>query len=491
MAFVIAGERSGAGKTTVTLALLAALRRRNLQVRSFKVGPDYIDPMFHRHVTGQACYNLDPMLASEAYVQQCFSERAGQIAIVEGVMGLFDGAAGQKDFASTAHIARLLDLPILFVVDCSRLSNSVAAIVHGYRSLDPRLKFAGVVLNRVGSDRHLELLKAALEPLEIPILGVLRRQDAIEIPDRHLGLVPTDELPGLNELIDRLAELGETCFDWSALMPILSSVCQKEFASIENPGSPLSPPILGDFEPTLAISKSPILGDLGGRSRSQRSEKPYLVRIAVARDAAFNFYYEDNLELLKRSGADLIEWSPLNDDFPDDIDGLYFGGGFPEMFAATLSENQTTRKAIQAAIQSGMPTYAECGGLMYLAENIIDFSGDTFPMVGAIPTTTVMRSRLTLGYRRGIALQSSPIVTQNEIVHGHEFHRSTPTIAPDQPLFQFTETEQFDGWRSPNLHASYLHLHWGASPEIPDRFVQQCAKFNCDRYPKKEENFKE
>ena len=454
MGFVIAGERSGVGKTTVTLALLAALRRRNRSVRSFKVGPDYIDPMFHRHVTGQVCYNLDPVLTSEAYVKQCFSQRAGECAIVEGVMGLFDGAAGQKDFASTAHMARLLDLPVLLVVDCSRLSYSVAAIVHGYRSLDSRLKFAGVVLNRVGSDRHLELLKSALEPLEIPVLGVLRRQDAIEIPDRHLGLVPTDELPGLNELIDRLAQLGETCFDWAALMPL------------------------------LARSNS--------SSSSDREAPKASIRIAIARDAAFNFYYEDNLELLKQSGGDLLEWSPLKDTLPDDIHGLYFGGGFPEVFAATLSENRSTLKAIQSAIQSGMPTYAECGGLMYLGEDIVDFSGDTFPMVSAIPTTTVMGSRLTLGYRRGITLEDSPIVAQNTIVHGHEFHRSTPTTASDQPLFELAgltkSTVEFDGWRSQTLHASYLHLHWGATPEIPDRFVQHCAKFRRDRYPKKEGN---
>lgn len=448
MAFVIAGERSGAGKTTVTLALLAALRRRNLEVRSFKVGPDYIDPMFHRHVTGQACYNLDPVLTSEAYVQHCFSHHASEYSIVEGVMGLFDGAAGHKDFASTAHIARLLNLPILLVVDCSRLSYSVAAIVHGYRSLDPRLKFAGVVLNRVGSDRHLELLKSALE--DVPILGVLRRQDAIEIPDRHLGLVPTDELPGLTALIDRLAELGETCFDWTALMPLLAT-------------------------------KS---------SQSQIKDVKARVRIAIARDAAFNFYYQDNLELLKQAGAELIEWSPLNDPLPDQIDGLYFGGGFPEMFAETLSENDETRNAIRSAIQSGMPTYAECGGLMYLSEKIVDFSENAFPMVSAIPTTTVMRSRLTLGYRQATALQNTPIVEKNVSLRGHEFHRSTPTIEPDQPLFELTglsqSSIQYDGWSSPTLHASYLHLHWGATPEIPQRFVEHCTKFKYDRYPKKE-----
>lgn len=448
MAFVIAGERSGAGKTTVTLALLAALRRRNLEVRSFKVGPDYIDPMFHRHVTGQACYNLDPVLTSEAYVQHCFSHHASEYSIVEGVMGLFDGAAGHKHFASTAHIARLLNLPVLLVVDCSRLSYSVAAIVHGYRSLDPRLKFAGVVLNRVGSDRHLELLKSALE--DVPILGVLRRQDAIEIPDRHLGLVPTDELPGLTELIDRLAELGETCFDWAALMPLLAT----------------------------------------RSSQAQIKDVKARVRIAIARDAAFNFYYQDNLELLKQAEAELIEWSPLNDPLPDQIDGLYFGGGFPEMFAETLSENDETRNAIRSAIQSGMPTYAECGGLMYLSEKIVDFSENAFPMVGAIPTTTVMRSRLTLGYRQATALQDTPIVEKNVSLRGHEFHRSTPTIEPDQPLFELTGLSQspiqYDGWSSPTLHASYLHLHWGATPEIPQRFVEHCTKFKYDRYPKKE-----
>ncbi|MCU0549142.1 MAG: cobyrinate a,c-diamide synthase [Leptolyngbya sp. Prado105] len=448
MAFVIAGERSGAGKTTVTLALLAALKRRNLKVRSFKVGPDYIDPMFHRHVTGQACYNLDPVLTSEAYVQQCFAQNAFEYSIVEGVMGLFDGAAGHQDFASTAHIARLLDLPILLVVDCRSLSYSVAAIVHGYRSLDPRLKFAGVVLNRVGSDRHLELLKSALE--NVPILGVLRRQDTIEIPDRHLGLVPTDELPGLNELIDRLAELGESCFDWSALMPLLATSTEADFGFIQEPQGLDSP------------------------------------RIAIARDAAFNFYYQDNLERLKQAGAELIEWSPLKDPLPD-ADGLYFGGGFPEMFAETLSKNYATRTAIRSAIESGMPTYAECGGLMYLSEKIVDFSENTFPMVSAIPTTTVMRSRLTLGYRQATALQTTPIVEKSALLHGHEFHRSSPTSEPENPLFELKglsrSSMQYDGWQTPTLHASYLHLHWGATPQIPQRFVQYCTKFCRDRYP--------
>lgn len=216
MPLVVAGERSGVGKTTVTLALLASLCRRRLKVQSFKVGPDYIDPMFHQHVTNRACRNLDPVLTSEAYVQECFASHIqdADYALVEGVMGLFDGATGIDSTASTAHVAQLLHLPILLVLDCSRLSRSVAAIAHGYRTFDPRVKLAGVVLNRVGSDRHLELLKDALEPLQLPILGVLRRQDNITIPDRHLGLVPTAEITQLDTLIDKLATLGDTCFDW-------------------------------------------------------------------------------------------------------------------------------------------------------------------------------------------------------------------------------------------------------------------------------------
>ncbi|WP_126987582.1 cobyrinate a,c-diamide synthase, partial [Nostoc sp. PCC 7120 = FACHB-418] len=247
MALVIAGERSGVGKTTVTLTLLASLCRRSAIVQSFKVGPDYIDPMFHTYVTGRACRNLDPVLTSEAYVQQCFARhyQESEYALVEGVMGLFDGIGRQEaggqgaggrennfstshsalttDFASTAHVARLLDLPVVLVIDCSRLSGSVAAIAHGYCSFDPRIKMAGVVLNRVGSDRHLSLLQDALKPLQLPILGVLRRQDDITIPDRHLGLIPTAELPELNAVINRLADLGDTCFDWQNLLPLLQA----------------------------------------------------------------------------------------------------------------------------------------------------------------------------------------------------------------------------------------------------------------------------
>ena len=441
---IIAGERSGVGKTTVTLALLSYLSRRKVQVQSFKVGPDYIDPMFHRFVTGRPCRNLDPVLTSETYVQRCFEKHSQTVThtLIEGVMGLFDGAADRQDFGSTAHVARLLDLPILLVLDCSRMSHSIGALLHGYRSFDSRLKIAGVVLNRVGSDRHLRMLEGAIAPSKVPILGVLRREQGITIPDRHLGLVPTDELPHLDPVIDQLAHLGETCFDWGRLMPLVESGGRR-------------------------------LG--GGGAGGQEGLR---VRVAIAEDAAFSFYYADNLDLLRELGAELVSWSPLRDrELPEGTQGLYFGGGFPEMFAAQLAENQGARSAVRRAIAAGMPTYAECGGLMYLGETLTDLEGQQFPMVGAIPTSSVMGSRLVLGYRRAIALQDTPLLSQFQTVTGHEFHRSHLISPAPNPIYQFPAPLAPEGHQTPTLQASYLHLHWGANPEIPARFLRQCAQF--------------
>jgi cobyrinic acid a,c-diamide synthase len=468
MSLIIAGERSGVGKTTVTLALLAFLRRLSKKVQSFKVGPDYIDPMFHKHVTGRACRNLDLVLTSESYVKTCFAYyiQDCEYALVEGVMGLFDGVSKRykeketsnsstvdSSFASTASVARILNLPVVLVIDCSRLSGSVAAIAHGYRSFDPTITIAGVILNRVGSDRHLQLLQDSLEPLNLPILGVLRREDNISIPDRHLGLVPTAELPELNVLIDKLSHLSETCFGWEKLLPLLQ-IKPQEHAS----ASQLLP-----FFPLSAFeSKSPI-------------------KIAVACDRAFNFYYQDNLDLLKTLGAEVVFWSPLEDpELPPDVRGMYFGGGFPEVFAQQLAENTPARQAVKTAIFSGMPTVAECGGLMYLCEQIIDFENNSWPVVGVLPATVTMSKHLTLGYRRAVALQDSLLLNSGKSVCGHEFHRSRLLSIPQQPLFATYryDTEEITGYEGwfllPNLHASYIHLHWGEYPEIPQRFLQSC-----------------
>jgi cobyrinic acid a,c-diamide synthase len=500
MGIVIAGERSGVGKTTITLALLAFLVKKGLSVQSFKVGPDYIDPMFHRYVTGRSCRNLDPMLTSEAYVQQCFAQhnQDAEFALVEGVMGLFDGAAnafystsGDRpgNFASTAHVARLLNLPVLLVVDCSRLSHSIAALVAGYRWFDPDLDLAGVVLNRVGSDRHLELLQTALDSINIPVLGVLRRQDGITIPDRHLGLVPTAELPQLDALIDRLAHLGETCFDWSRLLPFLKreqargGVEEWRSEGVEEQAGFHSPLPLYPFTHPLA----------------------HLPRIAIAQDSAFNFYYQDNLDLLQALGAELVFWSPMNDRaLPEDVQGVYLGGGFPEMFAEQLAANEPMRYSIRTAIQAGMPTYAECGGLMYLCQGITDFQEQTHAMVGILPTTAVMNARLTLGYRKVIAQQDTPLIAKHEVVSGHEFHRSSLTAESTQPVYEIWHgkageqgrieysvslsphppippSSSHEGWHLHQLHASYIHLHWGTRPELPRRFLKHCQQHKVSR----------
>ncbi|MEG4287415.1 cobyrinate a,c-diamide synthase [Microcoleus sp. C2C3] len=499
MALVIAGERSGAGKTTVTIALLAYLIRRGLNVQSFKVGPDYIDPMFHTFVTGRPCRNLDPVLTSESYVKKCFSRQIQDVdyALVEGVMGLFDGVSrknqesrshdtdfdtdtrinyrkeeGNYDFsfASTAHVAYLLNLPVLFAIDCSRLSGSVAAIAHGFRSFNPDLKFAGLVLNRVASDRHLELLQDALKPLNLPILGVLRRDEAVTIPDRHLGLIPAEELPNLHAAIDKLADLAAVSFDWEQLLPLLAATRNGGEGSEQLSGRHSLPSV-------IITQKDDVVNSLG---------KQFGVRIAVARDRAFNFYYQDNLDLLEELGAELVFWSPLDDSvFPDNVQGLYFGGGFPEVFAQKLSGNVLIRDAVRSAIFSGMPTYAECGGLMYLCDSIVDFDGNSWQGVGVLETAAAMGKRLTLGYREAVAVRDSSVLTALDQVWGHEFHRSHLTVEPTNPVYHSWrygkrgEVEAVaEGWGVCQVHASYLHLHWGARPDIPARFLQQCADFD-------------
>ncbi|MGF1491502.1 MAG: cobyrinate a,c-diamide synthase [Microcoleaceae cyanobacterium] len=474
MTLVIAGDRSSAGKTTVTLALLSYLKQQGLTVQFFKVVPDYIDPMFHQAITQIPCYNLDPILTSEAYIQRCFGQhiQSTDFAVVEGVMGLFDGVPDQNSRlpkASTAQIAQLLDLPILLVVDCSRLSGSIAAIVHGLTTLNHGLKFAGCILNRVGSDRHLELLQSALDPLGIPILGVLKRQVKISIPSRHLGLIPSEELSVLQTTFDRLAHLAKQWFDWERLLPL-----RKTENSI-----PLE---IGGWE------TQPL------RSPGKDLRHPDPARIGVARDKAFNFYYADNLATLQSLGAELVFWSPLQDTkLPNNLDGLYLGGGFPEVFAEELSQNTTLLQQVKQTIQSGIPVYAECGGLMYLSEAIIDFDQKNWPMVGILPTATRMGQRLKLGYYQAKVLKSSPLLKEGHQVCGHQFHRSELTLDPDQPLLALKryspdsmsakgkyeqDSYEPEGWCcSPKLHASYLHLHWGDRLEIPQRFIQSCQVF--------------
>ena len=455
MASIVAGNRSGVGKTTITLAILAFLASQGKKIQSFKVGPDYIDPMFHSRVTGIACRNLDPVLTSPDYVWQCFQRHASnaECVVIEGVMGLFDGIYNPNetksfnDYGSTAHIARILNLPVVLVLDCSKLSSSIAAIAYGYANLDPRVKIAGVILNQVASDRHLELLETALNTIKMPILGVLRRNSEVTIPDRHLGLIPSDEIPQIDRVFSQLADLARVSFNWDKLESLL-------------------------------VAPSP-----QNSIRSTTSTPKSTVRIGVAKDAAFNFYYQDNLDILTELGAELVDWSPIADkSIPDDIQGLYFGGGFPEIFARELAANKKVLQQLRQTILAGMPTYAECGGLMYLCDRLIDLKRQSRSMVGIIPSSVSMKARLTLGYRKAIALKDSLLVEAGQTVTGHEFHRSQIQTLPTAPQWKLQgfhqSSPQFtEGWQIKQLYASYLHLHWGENKRLAQRFVNHCQNY--------------
>ena len=412
--------------------------------------------MFHAAVTGRPCYNLDPVLTSEEYIRHSYAKRCAkaECGVVEGVMGLFDGATGVDDTASTAHIARLLNLPVLLVVDCGRMSRSLAALVRGYKTFDSRINVAGAVLNRVGSDRHLELLSEALNAIDMPIFGVFRRERDIQLPSRHLGLIPTEEVNEFDQIADRLADLGEKCFDWHQLEKLLA---------------------VGDIQPV--------------EKRVVKGEK---VKIAIARDSAFNFYYPDNLEALEAQGAELIYWSPIEDISLPAADGLYFGGGFPEVFAAELSENKSMLNAVRQAIEKGLPTYAECGGLMYLSSVLTDFAGRDWGMVGAIAQTIRMEKRLTLGYRQATALKDGPLLEKGQSVIGHEFHKSCvirggKEVMEKQAAYRTkrfwggADNSQTEGSLTQTLHASYVHQNWSHRPDIAQRFIQHCANYRSNR----------
>jgi len=456
MSLIIAGERSGVGKTTITLALLAYLAQHHHRVQSFKVGPDYIDPMFHTRVTGRPCRNLDPVLTSPDYVKSCWLKhaQATDYTVIEGVMGLFDGIPwqGVGDYAATAHIARILKISVALVVDCARLSGSVAALVQGYRYFDAQVHLAGVFLNRVGSDRHLTLLQEALAPLHVPILGTLFRQDHLNLGDRHLGLVPVEELAHFRQYQERLATWAERCFDWSQLLTLLQT------PRLLGSGLTAGPEVKNNFLP-----------------------------IAWARDRAFNFYYADNLDLLQDWGAQLIPFSPLEDaQLPAGVRGVWLGGGFPEVFAPALSQNHSLRQQLAHHIPQGLPVYAECGGLMYLCKALTDTQGQIHPMVGVIPHTCGWSSTLTLGYRQAIVQTQQGFIAPGRKLRGHEFHRSQilhlDAAIPKNPIFYLrglgaNSPSYPEGWWGYRCHASYLHLHFGELLALPQGFLNACRNF--------------
>ena len=469
MACLIAAPASGSGKTLLSLSLAALARRRGQRLQPFKVGPDYLDPQLLSRVSGLACRNLDPLLCGDDWVRRCFhwyGSRA-DLALVEGVMGLFDGR-GSGSEGSSAAVAVQLGLPVILVVEASRQAGSIAALVRGFRDHGPpRVNLAGVVLNRVGSERHRTLLAEALAAIAVPLLGVLPSSPALEVPSRHLGLLPAHELADLESRSASWGDLAERHLDLERLWPLLA---------------PAAAP-----EPGTAAALAPVQALLAGQTDSHRagpsSASPAVEirpRVAVASDAAFHFRYPEAGELLEALGVELYPWSPLADDpLPPDSAAVLLPGGFPELHAAQLAAARRSLAALRQAHAAGLPVVAECGGLLLLGREICDPLGQPHAMAGLLPFRA-RRAALSLGYRQAQASADGLLVRRGEALLGHEFHRwqlqkPSGDLPPEgQTLWRLEGwgvPTRAEGWGTAHLHASWLHLHWAGCPQIPRRLA--------------------
>ncbi|MFJ1810761.1 MULTISPECIES: cobyrinate a,c-diamide synthase [unclassified Streptomyces] len=476
---VIAAPSSGSGKTTVATGLMAAFAARGLAVSPHKVGPDYIDPGYHSLATGRTGRNLDAYLCGPELIGPLFAHgaRGCDIAVVEGVMGMFDGAAGEGELASTAHVAKLLRAPVVLVVDASSQSRSVAALVHGFASWDPEVRIGGVILNKVASDRHEELLREALDSAGVPVLGVLRRVAQVDTPSRHLGLVPVAErrAAAVDSVAAMRAQVSQGC-DLEALVAlargagVLSGAAWNAAEALASqPPPPLPVPTPGAappdprFRPERPRPRTPDgLSENGPGGR---------VRVAVAGGPAFSFSYAEHAELLAAAGAEVVVFDPLRDEgLPEGTRGLVIGGGFPEVYAAELSGNEALRQEVVALVESGGPVAAECAGLLYLCREL-----DGQPMCGVLDATARMSGRLTLGYRDAVAVSDSVLAVAGTRMRGHEFHRTV--VEPGSgaaPAWGVLAPRRVEGFVERGVHASYLHTHWASEPGVARRFVERC-----------------
>jgi len=433
-AFAVAGTHSGVGKTTLTIGLVSAFRRRGYDVQPFKAGPDFIDTSLHTLAAGKPSRNLDTFMMSRSAVIQSFRKNTSKVNIVEGVMGLFDGAsAAAGGQGSTSHLAKLLDIPVVLVVDASGLAGSVSALVHGYKTFDPSLKFAGVILNRVGGERHRELLEEALRGVTT-VFGAIPKDESIKIPERHLGLFMAHEVD--RTVLNGYSKLVEENIDMDSLL---------EATEVEIP----------DAEP----EPESLLRAVDG------------VRIGVAMDEAFCFYYPENLDVLRDLGAEVVPFSPLRDALPD-VDAFYIGGGYPELYAEQLEENDSLREALVDAIRHGSPLYAECGGLLYCLEQLEDKE-----MLGLFKGSAKLTNRLhAVGYVEAIAVADSLLFPRGARFRGHEFHYSTVNGVMAEFAYELLKgvgiENKRDGIFSENVLASYTHLHALGNEKAFLRFLE-------------------
>ncbi len=439
--FVLAGTHSGAGKTTISSGILGALKKRGHRVQPFKTGPDYIDPAFHAFITGVKSKNLDTWMLSEESIQYLYAKNTQEadVAVVEGVMGFFDGLGSTEEMGSTAYLAKLLKLPVILIIDGSGMARSAAAIVKGYASFDPQICIAGVIVNRVGSDHHYQIIKEAVEHYTgIPCIGFVKKNQQIGLSSRHLGLVPAGEVDALNDKLGEVVQMIEESVDLDRLIE-------------------------------LTVQKRPLKASHVTEEKRGHYQG---LRIGVALDESFNFYYWDNIEWLLELGAEVVYFSPMKEPcLPEGLDFVYIGGGFPEVFAKTLAENTSFLESLKTYIQSGKPLYAECGGLMYLTEAIRDLEGQRHQMVGAIQGEARMTKTLKhFGYNE---VHTKPEVTgRGYVFKAHEFHRSEMIGASEMTaysLYKYKGTPKEKHWQCGyavgNVLGAYAHVHFYSEPE--------------------------
>ena len=450
---VIAGVTSSVGKTSISIALMSALQEKGYTVQGFKVGPDYIDPSYHTTVTGRQSRNLDPWLMGEKCLLDSFhnASKDADFAVIEGVMGLFDGLSGASNFASTAHIAKLLKSPVVLVMDAGKAARSIAAVALGFAKFDPSIKIAGLILNNVAGEKHAKYcIDAIKQKVKVPVLGAIKRNKEIELQERHLGLVPTSERKELQKKVIAVAKYMQEQIDVDKAVSIAKKA------------------------PKLHI-----------KAKANGVMKNINTTIAIALDESFNFYYADNLDTLRSLGAELKFFSPVNDETIPDADGLYLGGGFPEVLADMLEKNSSMLHSIKNAASDGMPIYAECGGLMYLTKSITEFDGKKHSMVNLFDADTIMDKKLTLNYTEAKITDACLIAKAGKTIRGHEFHYSKIENVPKDARFAYKLSKgkgvngSMDGFMEYNTLASYMHLHF-ANRTLAENFL-----LNCKRYSKR------
>lgn len=450
---VVAGAQSSSGKTTVTLGLAGLLMKIGYRVQTFKVGPDYIDPSYHAGSTKRPCRNLDSWMVPPARILEIFKHgmEEADIALVEGVMGLYDGVHGSGEAGSTAEIAKKLEAPVILVVDVHSMARTAGALVLGYKSFDPQVNLQGVVLNRISTPSHARWCKEAIEKMaKIPVVGAIPKSEKVEMPERHLGLIPVKERISLEDYFSKIASHMEAHVDLARILDIAASSQKLQ---------------------EVRMSLFP------------RSPLPKKVRIGIALDEAFNFYYQENLDLLSLHGAKVVPFSPIHDRELPRVDGLYLGGGFPEVLPRDLEANRNMRRQIKKAAEDHMPVYAECGGLMYLTKSITDFNGRSYRMAGVFSGKTVMTRRLCLNYTLAKVRKNHLLADSNTKLRGHEFHYSKIVEVPSDAVFAYDMEKGYgidgkhDAWVLYNTFASYMHVHFACSLKPVRNFIAYCQKY--------------